>query len=87
MELEGEKMTPFREKLRAILKARKIPLTRFDDDTGIDRANFFYRKGRQASHKHCRYIYMAIAYYLDMTVEELIEGTDAEIDWYGDADM
>jgi hypothetical protein len=27
---------------------------------------------------------MAIAYYLEMSVEELIEGTDAEKDWYGD---
>jgi hypothetical protein len=27
---------------------------------------------------------MAIAYYLNMDVEELIAGTDAEIDWYGD---
>ena len=76
-------MTPFKEKLRVILKARKISLTKFHEDTGIDRANFFYRKNR--THKHCRYIYMAIAYYLSMTVEELIEGTDAEIDWYGDA--
>ncbi len=83
MELEGEKVTPFKEKLRTILKARKIPLTRFDADTGIDRRNFFYRKNK--SHQHCRYIYMAIAYYLNMTVEELVDGTDAEVDWYGDA--
>lgn len=77
-------MTPFKEKLRKILKKRKIPLIRFEEDTGIDRANFFYRKGKLESHKHCRYIYMAIAYYLDMDVEDLIAGTDAEIDWYGD---
>lgn len=83
MERYGEKVTPFKEKLRAILKARKIPLTKFAFDTGVDRANFFYRKDK--TRKHCRYIYMAIAYYLDMTVEELIEGTDAEVDWYGDA--
>lgn len=79
-------MISFREKLRAILKERGIPLTRFDEDTGIDRANFFYRKNK--SHAHCRYVYMAIAYYLKMDVEELIAGTDAEIDWHrGDAGM
>ena len=75
-------MTPFRDKVKAILKERGIPLTKFQDDTGINRENFFYRR---QSHKHCRYIHMAIAYYLNMDVEELVTGTDAEIDWYGDA--
>lgn len=73
-------MIPFKTKLRQILKQRKITLLRFSEETGIDRVSFFY-KGR---HKHCRYIYMAIAYYLDMSVEDLIAGTDGEIDWYGD---
>lgn len=76
-------MTPFRDKVRALLKERGITLTRFEDDTGINRANFFYRK--KVFHKHCRYIHMAIAYYLGMDAEELVAGTDAEIDWYGDA--
>lgn len=73
-------MTPFKTKLRKILKKRKISLLQFSEDTGINRINFFYKD----AHKHCRYIYMAIAYYLDMKVEDLIEGTDGEIDWYGD---
>lgn len=73
-------MIPLKDKVKAILKSRKIPLTRFAEETGIDRANFFYRD----MHKHCRYIHMAIAYYLDMDVEELVAGTDAEFDWYGD---
>lgn len=75
-------MTPFKDKVRTLLQERGIPLTKFQDDTGIDRANFFYRR---FSHRHCRYIHMAIAYYLNMDVEELVTGTDAEIDWYGDA--
>ena len=75
-------MTPFKDKLRAILKSRKITIFQFCQDTGIDRVNFFYRKN--ASHQHCRYIYMAIAYYLNVDVAELVADTDAEIDWYRD---
>ena len=73
----------FKTKLRRILKKRKITGTQVSEEIGIDRASFFYRDDRS----HRKYIYMAIAYYLDMTVEELVEGTDAEIDWYGDADI
>ena len=75
-------MTPFKEKLREILKERGITLKQFGIDTGISRERFFYNKD---SHRHRLYVYMAIAYYLDMTVEDLVEGTDGEIDWYGDA--
>lgn len=75
-------MTPFRDKVKEMLRERRISLYKFSDDTGICRENFFYSR---ESHKHCRYIHMAIAYYFDMDVEELVEGTDAEIDWYGDA--
>lgn len=74
-------LMPFKNKVRALLKERKITFVQFSIDTGIDQRNFFYRK---ESHKHCRYIHMAIAYYLGMDVEELVAGTDAEIDWYGD---
>lgn len=73
-------MIPLKDKVKAILKSRKIPLTRFAEETQIDRVNFFYRD----MHRHCRYIHMAIAYYLGMDVEELVSGTDAEFDWYGD---
>jgi hypothetical protein len=75
-------MIPFRDKVKSMLWERGISLYQFNDDTGINRRNFFYSR---ESHKHCRYIHMAIAYYFDMDVEELVEGTDAEIDWYGDA--
>lgn len=67
-------MIPVKDKLKAILKQRKISLSKFSEDTEIDRANFFYKD----MHKHCRYIYMAIAYYLGITLEELLKGTDAE---------
>lgn len=76
-------MIPFEQKLRGILKKRKISIYKFSDDTGINRENFFYRKtdARKPSHRHSKYIYMAIAYYLDMTVEDLVEGTEAEYEF------
>lgn len=77
-----DEVIPFKERVLDILDERNISRPKFCFDTGIDRANFFYRK--QSPHNRCRYIYMAIAYYFDMDVEELIHGTDAELDWYGD---
>ena len=74
-----DELIPFKQRLKDILRERNITILRFCEDTGINRENFFYRK---ANHKHCRYIYLAIAYYLNMTVEELVKGTDAEDDWY-----
>lgn len=73
----------FKQRLRDLLFERNISLVQFDEDTGINRQNFFYRKNTPArqSHKHCKYIYMAIAYYLNMTVEDLVAGTDAEEDF------
>ena len=75
------KTESFKDRVRDLLYQRQIPIYKFQEDTGIDRTSFFYRRD---AHKHCRYIHMAIAYYFDMDVEELIAGTDAEIDWYGD---
>lgn len=76
-------MIPFNQRLRGILYQKGITIIQFCDGTGISRENFFYRKGKRL--KHCRYIYMAIAYYLEMNVEDLISGTDAEVDFYGDS--
>ena len=73
-------MIPFKTKLREILKERGILVTDFCLDTGINRQSFFHKRNR-----HHRTTYMAIAYYLNMKVEDLIENTDAEDDWYGDA--
>ena len=76
-------MISFEQRLRDILYKNDTTITQLCDDTGINRENFFYRKSRRLR-KRCRYIYMAIAYYLNMDVEDLIRDTDAEIDWYGD---
>ena len=73
-------MIPFKTRLRGILAERGIRVTEFCTDTGIDRASFFHKHNR-----HHRSTYMAIAYYFDMRVEDLIAGTDAVKDWYGDA--
>lgn len=75
------KTESFKDRVRYLLYQRQIPIYKFQEETGIDRTNFFYKRD---AHKHCRYIHMAIAYYFGMDVEELIAGTDAEIDWYGD---
>ena len=73
-------MISFKTRLRGILAQRGIYLQDFCADTGIDRVSFFHKANR-----HHRTTYMAIAYYLGMKVEDLIEGTDAMNDWYGDA--
>lgn len=68
-------MIPFNNRLRDILYNRNITILQFCEDTGIDRINFFYRRENR---KRSRYVYMGIAYYLGMTLEELIKGTDME---------
>lgn len=75
-------MIPFTDRVRDILYDRHISIHKFASDTGISRENFFYRKNVRYSHR--RYIYMAIAYYFGMKVEDLIAGTDGELDFYGD---
>lgn len=76
----SESTTDFRVKLRGILRKRRVSIIDFCEELGIDRANLFYRNPPK---KHNRHTYMAIAYYLGMDVEKLIEGTDAENDFYG----
>lgn len=70
-------MMAFTDKLRDILRERKISTSKFSDETGISR-KIFYDTGR-TYHKATL---MAIAYYLNTAVEDLISGTDAEDSWY-----
>ena len=74
-----EDMVPFGDKLKGILCERGITIKQFCDDLGIYRNRFFYTPAQ----KHRKLYFVAIAYYLNMTVEELIEGTDAVDVWYG----
>lgn len=70
-------MIPFKQKLRKILYERNITILKFCEDIGIDRPSFFYK-----DHHHSRHIYMAIAYYLGLDVDDLMDGTDALEDFY-----
>lgn len=71
---------PFKDRVRKILKQRNITVFEFTEDTGIDRGRFFHSNPSKRS----RHVYMAIAYYFGMNVDELVAGTDAEFDLYGD---
>lgn len=68
---------PFGDKVRTILKSRKITTAQFERDTGIGR-RLLYKTG----HKHHKPTLMGIAYYLKMEGEDLVKGTDAEDVWY-----
>ena len=67
---------PFTDRLRQLLEDRGISKRRFEIETGICR-KIFYQKRRL--HKS---MLMAIAYYLGMKAEEMIDGTDAMDSWY-----
>lgn len=71
-------MTPLCDRLRQLLRERKISMNRFEQETGMSRMIFY----PQHRGKFTRSILMALAYYLETTVEELVEGTSAEDDWY-----
>lgn len=64
-------------RLEQILKERGIKKAQFEADTGISRRIFY--GGERMVRKSTL---MAIAYYLGIYVEKLIEGTDAEDVWY-----
>lgn len=64
--------------MRILLFDKGITTMQFEADTGMSR-RFLY-KGYQR--KLCRSTLMALAYYLGMTVEELVDGTDAMQYWY-----
>ena len=66
------KLIPFNDRLRQILYDKDISTYRFEIETGISR-RFFYRY----NHKINRSTLMGIAYYLDMRVEDLVDGTTA----------
>ncbi len=59
-----------------MLDERGLTQFKFCQDLGIDRSRFFRDKHRP------RYVYMAIAYYFGMDVDDLMEGTEAVDDFY-----
>ena len=70
-------MIPIGRKIQSILYERDISTQQFERDTGIARRIFYPRKARIH-----RSVLMAVAYYLEMDVEDLVEGTDAYDRWY-----
>ena len=72
-------MIPFETRLKELLQKEGVSLNRMEIDTGISRTSF--APSRTKGHNHKPSTYMAIAYYLDMSVEDLVSGTDAEETW------
>ena len=70
-------MIPIGQKISGLLYSRGISTNQFERDTGIARRILYPSK-----YKTKRVTLMAVAYYLDMTVEELVSGTDVEEHWY-----
>lgn len=69
---------PFHERLREILRERGISHQKLEWDTGMSRRALYAWYEHQPSRSRL----MALAYYFGITVEELVEGTDAMDDWY-----
>lgn len=68
-------MIPFSRRLSQLLRERGITVEQFEAD-GMSR-HIIYDKSKRR-----RVTLMGLAYYLGITVEELVEGTTAEEDWY-----
>ena len=71
-------VTPFYERVRLLLQERGISHHQIEYETGMSRAALYSRYKHQPSRSRL----MALAYYFGMTVEELVDGTDAMDDWY-----
>ena len=65
------------DRIKQLLWERGITTLKFEADTGMSRRLFYHRTGVVR-----RSILMACAYYLGITVEEMVEGTDAFEYWY-----
>lgn len=68
-------MIPFSKRLSQLLRERGITVEQFEAD-GMSR-HIIYDKSKRR-----RLTLMGLAYYLGITVEELVDGTTAEEDWF-----
>ena len=68
-------MIPFSKRLSQLLRERGITVEQFEAD-GMSR-HIIYDKSKRR-----RVTLMGLAYYLGITVEELVDGTTAEEDWF-----
>lgn len=64
------------KKVKSLLKERKITQEKFSADTGINRTTLMDSHRRRSSWRKSTLI--TIAVYLGMTLEELVDGTEAE---------
>lgn len=65
------------DRIKLLLYKRGISTIQFEWDTGIAR-RIFYPYNRKLT----RSTLMAVAYYLGISVEDLVDGTDAFDYWY-----
>ena len=68
-------MIPFSKRLSQLLRERGITVEQFEAD-GMSRHIIYDKR------KHRHLTLMGLAYYLGITVEELVDGTTAEEDWF-----
>ena len=68
-------MIPFSKRLSQLLRERGITIEQFEAD-GMSRRIIYDKRKRR------RLTLMGLAYYLGITVEELVDGTTAEEDWF-----
>lgn len=67
----------FSDKVLGIMREKGISIAEFERDTGIYR-QFFYR---MKNHRHRKATVLAISAYLDVPVDELLNGTNLEGEW------
>lgn len=68
-------MIPFSKRLSQLLRERGITIEQFEAD-GMSKHIIYDKRKRR------RLTLMGLAYYLGITVEELVDGTTAEEDWF-----
>lgn len=68
-------MIPFSKRLSQLLRERGITIEQFEAD-GMSRHIIYDKRKRR------HLTLMGLAYYLGITVEELVDGTTAEEDWF-----
>lgn len=68
-------MIPFSKRLSQLLRERGITIEQFEAD-GMSKHIIYDKRKRR------RLTLMGLAYYLGITVEELVYGTTAEEDWF-----
>lgn len=72
-----QKALPFHVRVRQLLLMKGVSQNKMEKETGISRRIVYPLKRRPT-----RSLLMALAYYFGITVDELVEGTDAYNDWY-----